>query len=94
VAQAVGEECAVGIVGVIDRGIGRCAARLSHGLAETQEFVAGGVNLVGFCCRGGARGQNGYCRCAAGFGEGCCRLDAGLAVAVGVIRECDARYGR
>ena len=46
-AQAVVQQCAVGVVAVADIGGGCCAACLGHGLRKAQEFVASGVDLVG-----------------------------------------------
>ena len=91
-AQTVGEECAVGIVRVTHGGCGRCTAGLGHGLAETQEFVASGVDLVGF--GGGLGAADEWAGCRAFAGDSCGGLHAGLAVAVGVIGEADAGQWR
>ena len=86
-AQAVAEQAAIGVVAVIDSCGGCCTAGLGHGLAETQEFVACGGDLVGFGGCGGAADQ--WAGCGAFAGDGGGGLHAGLAVAVGVVGEAD-----
>ena len=58
---------------------------MGHGLRKAQQFVACGVDLVGFGGGGGAADQ--WAGCGAFAGDGGGGLHAGLAVAVGVVGD-------